>query len=42
MMKYYSAIKMSEILLFAATCIDLEMIILSKYKYYMISLIWEI
>ena len=32
MMKYYSVIKMSEILLFAATCMDLEMIILSKVK----------
>ena len=44
-MKYYSAIKMNEKILFAATWIDLEIIILSevsqmeKDKYHMISLI---
>ena len=46
-MEYYSAIKMNEIMPFAATRMDLEMIILSevsqteKYKY-MILLIWGI
>ena len=29
-MEYYSAIKKNEIMPFAATCVDLEMIILSK------------
>ena len=44
-MEYYSAIKKNEIMLFAATCMDLKIIILSeesqkeKDKYYMISLI---
>ena len=44
-MEYYSAIKKNEILLFAATWMDLEIIILSevsqteKSKYYMLSLI---
>ena len=43
--EYYSAIKKNEILLFAATWMDLEIIILSevnqteKDKYHMISLI---
>ena len=43
-MEYYSAIKNNEILPLAATCVDLEIIILSevsqseKDKYYMISL----
>ena len=44
-MEYYSAIKKNEIMSFAATWMDLEMIILSevsqteKDKYHMISLI---
>ena len=44
-MEYYSAIKKNEIMLFAATWMDLEIIILNevsqveKDKYYMISLI---
>ena len=44
-MQYYSAIKKNEIMLFAATWMDLEIIILSevsqkeKDKYYMIPLI---
>ena len=44
-MEYYSAIKMNEIMSFAATWMDLEMIILSevsqteKGKYHMVSLI---
>ena len=44
-MEYYSAIKENEIMPFAATCVDLEIIILSevsqteKDKYHMISLI---
>ena len=44
-MEYYSAIKMNKILLFAATWMELETLILSevsqkeKDKYYMISLI---
>ena len=44
-MEYYSAIKKNEIMLFAATWVDLEIIILSevsqkeKYKYHMIPLI---
>ena len=48
-MEYYSAIKMNEIIPFAATWMDLEIIILSevksdkdKDKYYMISLICKI
>ena len=47
-MEYYSAIKKNEILLFAATWMDLENIILSevsqteKDKYHMISLICRI
>ena len=42
-MEYYSAIKKNEIMPFAATWMDIEMIILSeisqKEKYHMISLI---
>ena len=44
-MEYYSAIKMNEIMLFAATWVDLEIVILSevcqtkKEKYHMISFI---
>ena len=47
-MEYYSAIKKNEILPFAATQMDLEIIILSevsqtkKDKYHMISLIYRI
>ena len=47
-MEYYSAIKKSEIMLFAATCMDLEIILLSevsqkeKDKYHMVSLTCEI
>ena len=47
-MEYYSGIKRSEIMPFAATWIDLEIIILSKIsekekdKYQMISLIYGI
>ena len=46
-MEYYSAIKKNEIMPFAATCMDLEIIILSevksdKDKYYMISLLCRI
>ena len=46
-MEYYSAIKKSEIMPFAATQMDLEMIILSEVsqteedKYHMISLLME-
>ena len=48
MMEYYSAIKNNEIMSFAATWMDIEIIILSKVsqkekeKYHMISLICEI
>ena len=44
-MEYYSAIKKNEIMPFAATCMDLEIAILSevrqtqKDKYHMVSLI---
>jgi len=47
-MEYYSTIKMNEILPFAGTWMDLQVIILSEIsqtetdKYYMISLICEI
>ena len=44
-MEYYSAIKRNEIMIFATTWMDLEIIILMKSekdKYYMISLIWGI
>ena len=44
-MKYYSAIKRNEILPFAASRMDLEIIMLrlaEKDKYYMISLIYGI
>ena len=44
-MEYYSAIKKNEIMPFAATRMDLEIIILSKSeknKYHMISLIFGI
>ena len=46
--EYYSAVKKNEILPFAATWIDLQIIILSevsqaeKDRYHMISLIWGI
>ena len=44
--EYYLAIKKNEIMPFATTCVDLEMIMLSKVnqkdKYHMISLICEI
>ena len=47
-MEYYSAIKKNEIMLFAATWMDLEIVIVTevsqtqKDKYHMISLIFEI
>ena len=47
-MEYYSAIKKNEIILFAATWMEIEIIILSevsqkeKDKYHMISLIYGI
>ena len=47
-MEYYSAIKKNEIMPFAATCMHLEIIILSevsqteKDKYHMISLMYGI
>ena len=37
-MKYYSAIKKNEILIRAATCMDLENVKSDKDKHYMISL----
>ena len=46
--EYYSALKKNKVMPFAATCIDLEILILSevsqkdKDKYHMISLICEI
>ena len=48
MMEYYSAIKKNETMPFAATGMDLDIIILSeviqteKDKYYMTSLTWKI
>ena len=43
-MEYYSAIKMNEIMSFAATWVDLEILVLSevsqKDKYHMISLMY--
>ena len=47
-MKYHSTIKKNEIMPFATTCVDLEMIMLSKVnqkekdKYHVISLTCEI
>ena len=47
-MEYYPALKKNEIMPFAATWMDLEIIILSegsqteKDKYHMISLIWNL
>jgi len=47
-MEYYSAIKKNEIMPFAATWMELETLILSevsekeKYKYHMISHIWNL
>ena len=47
-MEYYSAVKKDEIMLFAATWMDLQIITLSKVsqkekdKYHMIPLIWGI
>ena len=38
-MEYYSAIKKNEIMLFAVTCMDLEMIILSEVRQRQISYI---
>ena len=41
-MEYYSAIKKNEMMPFAATWMDLEIIILSENKHHMISFICEI